>query len=257
MIIPIQREGARDFPFPSAPHNNYPTHSTSFSTKKSVRITPKITDVEILPRQTVKQHQTESHSSQTSTPVPVSILKSSDWTGNQALKRFEDTNKRWARDDIDDFVLPSLLPSRSLLKDRFDNFTSQSMMTPMFSRGLAFPMQDHPIKIETFATEVDRYVLTLNVQQFKPDELQVKVTDDTIHVTGKHEEKQDDANFSCQEYSRRHTLPPGVKADDVKCALGLSGILTISAPRKELPTLQHERSIPIKHSGQTLPAIRV
>jgi len=258
MIIPIQREGDVS-PSTSNYFNNPITSKTSSSTytsKKSVRITPKITEVEILPRPSSRQkdlhHQT----------VPVSILsssksKSSDFNDLSALNMFESSNKRWAREDMDDFLLPSLT-SPSLLRDKFDNFSNQAMTSMSMPRPAFRQMQldAHPIKIDTFVTEADKYVLTLNVEKFKPDEIQVKVTDDTISVTGKHEEKQDEANFSCQEYSRKHTLPPGVKADDVKCALSLSGVLTISAPRKELPALrQHEITIPIKHSG--LPAIRV
>lgn len=289
MIIPIQREGAVS-PSTSNYFTNPTTSKTSSSTytsKKSVRITPKITEVEFLPRPSSQQNHVHQ------TTVPVSILsssksKSSDFNDLSALNMFESSNKRWIRDDMDDFVLPSLT-SPSLLKDKFDSFsnhamTSMSMPRPAFRQ---MQMDHHPIKIDTFVTESDKYVvsfskkklgdnftkkylsrnntqcfssflsqLTLNVEKFKPDEIQVKVTDDTISVTGKHEEKQDEANFSCQEYSRKHTLPPGVKADDVKCALSLSGVLTISAPRKEFHALQQrEITIPIKHSG--LPAIRV
>jgi crystallin alpha B len=89
------------------------------------------------------------------------------------------------------------------------------------------------------------------VQQFKPEELQVKITDDTISITGKHEEKQDERNFSCQEYSRKHSLPQGVKADDVKCRMSVDGILTVTAPRKvQQPALENVgRTIPIQHSA--------
>lgn len=187
---------------------------------------------------------------------PVSILSSSkshDWSdmSNSALKMFEASNKRWAAENNveNNFLVPSFNTStQSLFKDnKFDNFSNR-IMTPMF--------QDHPIKIETFVTESDRYVLTLDVRQFKAEEIQVKVADETISVSGKHEEKQDEGNFSYQEYSRKHSLPPGVRASDVKCVLSSDGILTITAPRKEQPALQQsERTIAIKHSG--LPAIRV
>jgi HSP20 family molecular chaperone IbpA len=93
------------------------------------------------------------------------------------------------------------------------------------------------------------------VKQFKPEELKVNITDSTISVSAKHEDKKDQHNFSCQEFSRSHTLPPGVKADDVKCELSSDGVLTISAPKpvqKSRPS--RETNIPIQH---IVPAIRV
>jgi len=94
------------------------------------------------------------------------------------------------------------------------------------------------------------------VNQFTPDELQVKITDTTISVSAKHEDKRDEHNFSCQEFSRSHTLPHGVKPDDVKCELSSDGVLTISAPKPAPAKALHnkETNIPIQHIA---PAIRV
>lgn len=152
MIIPIQREGSNSVPL---------SHPTSFKTtsahtsKKSVRITPKITEIEMRPQTrpvVVQPKQQENFK-------PVSILSSSkshDWSdmSNSALKMFEASNKRWAAENNveNNFLVPSFNTStQSLFKDnKFDNFSNR-IMTPMF--------QDHPIKIETFVTESDRYVV--------------------------------------------------------------------------------------------------
>jgi len=255
MIIPIEREGT------TIPILSTNKSSSVRKEKKSVRITPKVTEIEV--DYPSSRQKSESRSSN----YKNEYSEKSSWNSNgnnstssmnnssiknggdsfSALKAFEEDNKRWARDDIENFQFPTLLSPLSLhsqtaMKEKFDSFKDQVMAPVVF--------KDYPAKIETFVAESDKYVLTLDVHRFKPEELEVKVTDDSVNITGKHEERQDEKNYSCQEYSRKHTLPPGVKADDISCRFSSGGVLTISAPRKEQPAISHvERTIPIKHSA--------
>jgi len=259
MIIPIEREGT------TIPILSTNKSSSIRKEKKTVRITPKVTEIEVeYPSSSSNSRQSDSRSSNykkeyseksswnsngnnsTSINNSSSIKNGGDIDSFSALKAFEEDNKRWARDDIENFQFPTLLSpislhSKTAMREKFDSFKDQVMAPVVF--------KDYPTKIDTFVAESDKYVLTLDVHRFKPEELEVKVTDDSVSITGKHEERQDEKNFSSQEYSRKHTLPPGVKADDINCRFSSGGVLTISAPRKEQPAISHvERTIPIKHS---------
>lgn len=56
-------------------------------------------------------------------------------------------------------------------------------------------------------TDSDRFQITLDVQQFSPDEISVKTVDDTVVVEGKHDEKQDQHGYVSRQFMRRYKLP--------------------------------------------------
>jgi hypothetical protein len=147
MIIPIQREGgAHSSTFTEVPTGQTKSSST-YTSKKSVRITPKVTEIEM--RHPMRQTPLSVSFDTTKDFPTTSSVAKSNWDRDEfsALKVFDESNKRWARDDIEGFLLPSVT-SRSLLKDKFDNFTNN-----MF--------HEHPIKIETFAAEADKYLVRI------------------------------------------------------------------------------------------------
>jgi crystallin alpha B len=83
------------------------------------------------------------------------------------------------------------------------------------------------------------------VQQFKPDELTVKIVDDFVVVEGKHEERQDEHGFISRQFQRRYKLPSDVDPDTVLSQLSSDGVLSISAPKKALPRSANKRIVPI------------
>jgi len=101
--------------------------------------------------------------------------------------------------------------------------------------------KDSPTKKNAFEVEVD-------VQHYRPGELDVKTVDNYIVVTGKHEEKQDDTGYVSRQFVRRYALPEGVKADSVICNLNFDGVLQISAPLQIENTPPNETKIPISFS---------
>ncbi|XP_066991245.1 protein lethal(2)essential for life [Anabrus simplex] len=94
------------------------------------------------------------------------------------------------------------------------------------------------------------FKVNLDVQQFRPDELNVKVVDDVIVVEGKHEERKDDHGYIARQFQRLYKLRDDIDLDGVSSALSSDGILTITAPVKQpvpLPGL-NERIIPVIHT---------
>lgn len=59
----------------------------------------------------------------------------------------------------------------------------------------------------TLNVNEDKFEIILDVQQFSPNEITVKVTDKYIIVEGKHEEKQDEHGYISRQFTRRYLLP--------------------------------------------------
>jgi HSP20 family molecular chaperone IbpA len=90
--------------------------------------------------------------------------------------------------------------------------------------------------------------LEFNVQNFRPDEVKVKILGSNIlQVRAEHEEKSEAGDTKRRLYVRQYSLPKGVDIEHVRPSLTKDGVLTIEAPASSLsPT---ERLIPIEYKG--------
>lgn len=95
--------------------------------------------------------------------------------------------------------------------------------------------------------------MSLDVQQFKPDEITVKVVDKFIVIEGKHEEQQDEHGFISRQFTRKYFIPEQCDIDAVKSSLSSDGVLSITCPRKQIELTGNEKVVPIEHTGK--PAI--
>lgn len=96
--------------------------------------------------------------------------------------------------------------------------------------------------------EKDGFQVTMDVQQFKPEELTVKVVGDFIVVEGQHEEREDEHGFISRHFVRRYALPKGYDSEQIASTLSSDGILAI----KVLPATSEsskERVIEIQQTG--------
>lgn len=97
--------------------------------------------------------------------------------------------------------------------------------------------------------EKDGFQVCLDVQQFTPSEVHVKVMDNFIVVEGKHEERADDLGMISRQFTRRYALPKGYNMNDVVSTLSSDGVLTIKAPPlNKVPEIK-EKVIPIQITG--------
>ncbi|XP_055533239.1 protein lethal(2)essential for life-like [Wyeomyia smithii] len=97
-----------------------------------------------------------------------------------------------------------------------------------------------------------RFQINLDVQQFAPDEISVRMVDDTVVVEGKHEEKQDEHGFVSRHFVRKYALPSGHEPEDVVSSLSSDGILTVTAPKKVEAPAANERVVPITQSDEVV-----
>lgn len=102
----------------------------------------------------------------------------------------------------------------------------------------------------------DKFTANLDVQQFRPEEISVKVTgDDTVTIEGKHEEKQDEHGYVSRHFIRKYVLPKGHDVNRLESKLSSDGVLTITAPKTDAGQLEEARSVPITHTGQAFKAV--
>lgn len=100
------------------------------------------------------------------------------------------------------------------------------------------------------STPEDGFQVSLNVQNFKPEEVSVKVADNNVIIEAKHEERNEDDSYVSRHFSRRYSLPENCSIKDIVSTLSADGILTIRAPPKEVDT-KNARKIHIQHTGAT------
>jgi len=107
--------------------------------------------------------------------------------------------------------------------------------------------------VSCVTNDKDGFKVNLDVQQFKPEELSVKVVDDYICIEGKHEERSDEHGFISRQFTRRYKLPDNVDKAALKSSLSSDGVLQLHAPKKAIAGAK-ERPIPITQTNQ--PAIK-
>nr|ADX36150.1 heat shock protein 23 [Delia antiqua] len=96
----------------------------------------------------------------------------------------------------------------------------------------------------------DGFQVCMDVQQFKPSELNVKVIDNCVIVEGKHEEREDDHGFITRHFVRRYALPKGYDSNKVQSTLSSDGVLTVSVPKPQIEDKSsNERQIQIQQVG--------
>ncbi|CAH0558190.1 unnamed protein product [Brassicogethes aeneus] len=108
----------------------------------------------------------------------------------------------------------------------------------------------------TIKYDENKFNVSLDVQQFKPEEITVKVVgDNVVSVEGKHEEKEDEHGYISRQFVRKYVLPKGYDISQVNSKLSSDGVLSISAPKVDDKQLEH-REIPVLQTGEPVKKIQ-
>ncbi|KAK3927540.1 Protein lethal(2)essential for life [Frankliniella fusca] len=140
-----------------------------------------------------------------------------------------------------------------LLRDDLLSPTLSSVAAPLLSTHYLRPWRTQHHRqsgVSHLADDKDAMRINLDVKQFKPEELAVKVVDGFVVVEGNHEERQDEHGFISRSFSRRYKLPEGVDPDSVISSLSSDGVLMVTAPKKALPPPANTRNVPITQTQQ-------
>jgi len=101
--------------------------------------------------------------------------------------------------------------------------------------------------VNTEAVSVDKengvQRVKFNVQNFKPEEIDLKVVDNILRVHAVHKSCEDGSNVH-SEYSRQFTLPEGIDLEAMKSTLSEEGVLEVEIPLA--PEKPKQRKIQIK-----------
>lgn len=106
-----------------------------------------------------------------------------------------------------------------------------------------------PNKSDVSAVGKDGFQVCLDVQQFKPSEVSVKVIDNAVVIEGKHEERQDEHGYIARHFTRKYLLPKEVDAAQLASTLSSDGILTVKAPLTKPAVESNERVIQVQQTG--------
>ncbi|EDV97642.1 heat shock protein 22 [Drosophila grimshawi] len=95
------------------------------------------------------------------------------------------------------------------------------------------------------------YQFSLDVSEYKPNELTVKMVNNSVIIEGKSEQKEDDhGGYVYHQFLRRFALPDGYEADKTTSSLSSDGVLTINVPNP--PAVEEalkERLVLIQQTG--------
>ncbi|XP_031836306.1 protein lethal(2)essential for life [Nomia melanderi] len=149
-----------------------------------------------------------------------------------------------------------LLPEQLLLPR-----STERMLAPynrpaleLYYRPLAELLRTPESGTSTITADKDTFKVMLDVQQFKPEEINLKLVDRFIVVEAKHEEKRDEHGLISRQFIRKYLLPEQVDEEQLTSNISSDGILTITAPIKATQEKPNERIIKIERTGK--PAIR-
>lgn len=143
------------------------------------------------------------------------------------------------------------VPRRHLLQPRLEFDFTPDFILPLTLDAFQNQMQcKQKIGTPVEKTEDGSFIMSVDVQQFKPEEISLKIVDRSIVLEAKHEEKQDEHGFVSREFVRRYVLPEDYDIAEVSSKLSSDGVLSIIAPpvKKE----QGERIIPVIRSGPAM-----
>ncbi|XP_051173882.1 protein lethal(2)essential for life-like [Leptopilina boulardi] len=155
----------------------------------------------------------------------------------QITRRFDDLMfPEWSNR----FYLPSIL-DRSTSLDFFD-------------RNWADILRPKDSGSSIITADKNNFQLILDVQNFKPNEIKVKIVDRFVIVEAKHEEKEDDKKVNKLHFVKKYFVPDQVDIENIKSTLSTDGILMITAPIKKVSEDEKKETlIPIEETGK--PAI--
>ena len=95
----------------------------------------------------------------------------------------------------------------------------------------------------------EKFQANLDVQQFKPEEITVKVSGNVVTVEGKHEEKEDEHGYVSRHFVRKYVVPKGHDLDKVESKLSSDGVLSIVAPRIDAEK-DEQREVVVVQTGK-------
>jgi len=133
--------------------------------------------------------------------------------------------------DVSTSTSCSSISSDNTLRDiaRLDDFSFRPVMNLGSIMGIDSDFEDVSRQV-CHVNEGKTFEVKLDVQEYKPEEIQVKISDNLVVITGKQEVRIDENNFRTRQFSKKFSIPQGVQPENISCNLTKKGELKITAP---------------------------
>uniref|UniRef100_A0A8C9V6W5 SHSP domain-containing protein n=1 Tax=Scleropages formosus TaxID=113540 RepID=A0A8C9V6W5_SCLFO len=106
-------------------------------------------------------------------------------------------------------------------------------------------------ELSVVRSERGRWAVSLDVNQFAPEEITIKVKEDCLEITGKHDERQEEHGFVSRCFVRKYKLPANVDVEHMTSYLSGDGVLSVEAPLPVPEEVVPEKTvIPIQERGR-------
>lgn len=74
--------------------------------------------------------------------------------------------------------------------------------------------------------------LSLRLNDYKPEDITVKVKDNQLTIKGK-KEKRSGSSYSCHQFERTFTLPKDCDRENILCSMDANGLIKLNIPHKD------------------------
>lgn len=151
-------------------------------------------------------------------------------------------------------LYPEQLIFPSSIDSRMYSPLNNRAMLDLYYRPLAEFLRRDGGGTSTITADKDTFKVILDIQQFKPEEISVKLINRLVVVEAKHEEKKDEHGLISRQFVRKYLLPEQVDEEKLASSMSSDGILIITAPLKQIEENLNERNIKVEFTGK--PALR-
>ncbi|KAK4872767.1 hypothetical protein RN001_014796 [Aquatica leii] len=103
-------------------------------------------------------------------------------------------------------------------------------------------------KHELVTQDKEKFLVKMDLHQYTPEEINVKVLNENMLVVEAKHESKDENGSTFRHLSRQFLLPDGYDSKKVETRLTADGTLFVATPKKTEAPL-HERIIPVTHIG--------
>ncbi|ETN83997.1 Hsp20/alpha crystallin family protein [Necator americanus] len=135
-------------------------------------------------------------------------------------------------------------PVPSLFDDFLEDFDIIERALRPLQTSMAFQHKDDsPGCLDKVVDDESKLAISLNVANFKPEDLKVDLDGRILKIEGKQEVKEKNG-YSSRSFIRQWTLPDNVDVERIKPSITEDGHLCIEAPKITKPSIT-SRNLPI------------
>lgn len=156
-----------------------------------------------------------------------------------ALLRSPYSELSWVDDLVDDLFEPRMeVWPASRLHRSFFNRSLRDLQTDWLTgwagnRLRTLDAENGQQRMKLLEDDESEFRLTLNAQNFKPEEIKCKTDGRYLTVEGVQErEEADGKGYVKRQFERRVLLPESAEVDKVNCVMAADGRLNITIPKK-------------------------